>query len=111
MDKVRIFKLALELSRNELKSDRYAEVNQYLVPLGLARWHLGSVMLSEKGKQFIFQQRCKETLGAVMDGQPPQWDEVIRSWLLKHEFVLRKEKSANDWQVTWRGRDWLSQLD
>ena len=110
MKKAELLKLVQRVSDLEVGLDQYSEVNQYLMPLGLARWYGGKLVLSEKGKQYIFQHECTAALQAVIDGRMPDWNDATRSWLLKQEFIVGIEKLAFSWQATPRGREWMSQM-
>ena len=111
ISKNEILKLALKVAEDDIGPDGYAAINNSLIPLGLARWHNETLVLSEKGKQLIFQHRCKLCLISMLDGTPPPRSDIVRAWLAKHEFIVQMDKASVDWRVTPRGRDWLSQLE
>ena len=111
MSKTEVLNLVLKVAENAITPGDYAAVNLHLFPLGLARWHGRSILLSERGRRLIFQHNCKLALEAILEEGFSQMNESVRCWLLKHEFILHAQKNSDEWQVTPRGQDWLSQLD
>lgn len=109
--KSHIFRSLSRISRGtDAAAHHMSSGNKNLIDRGLVKIWENQIILTEKGKQFMFQWQCEGFLKALQGGRDPNATEPVIAWLLKHQFMIQVRESES-WQITPRGRDWLSQLE
>ncbi len=109
--KLHIFRSLNQINRGTDTAALYlSSENKNLIDKGLVKIWEGQIILTEKGKQFMFQWQCEAFLKTLQGGKNPSSSEPVVTWLLRHQFMIQLRESES-WQITPRGRDWLSQLD
>jgi predicted transcriptional regulator len=106
-----LFDRIVAISEGSYKSLNSSESLKELLERGLIRRYDDTVLITEKGRQFLFQCNCEKTLKAMEDGKPAEVCEDITNWLLNHQFAIQLNSGEREWKVTPRGRDWLTQLE
>lgn len=106
-----LFKILLQADHGMVVDRQSLHLMKPLLDRGLIKSWKEEIVLTEKGRQFMFQWRCKRFLKAVQNGRRPQSLVEVTQWLTKQQFILQPVQQDSGWQVTPRGRDWLSQLE
>jgi predicted transcriptional regulator len=106
-----LFRILLQADIGVVADRQSLDLIKPLLDRGLMKSWEGEMLLTEKGRQFMFQWRCKRFLQAVQNGRSPRGIDEVIQWLAKQQFILNPEQQKSGWQLTSRGRDWLSQLE
>lgn len=109
INKNKLFRTLVKLNSDAATVIRETEEVQEAISRGMVLRHSGGLVVTEKGRQFIFQRRCVDFLSAILADRAPVASESVIKWLTKHEFILTV-KDGGRWAITPRGRDWLSQI-
>jgi hypothetical protein len=106
-----LVKLLVRVTQGGAGDSKLQIFNKVLLERALVRLSHGEWLLTEKGRQFLFQWECEQFLQALQEGRRPHDSDDVVQWLTKHHFVVKVEQSSLAWHMTPRGRDWLSQLE
>ena len=70
--------------------------------------------IGPRGKQALFQRRCREALHSLAEGDAELTDPDVIAWLTRCEFVVRPHGTpafSKKYSMTRRGRTWLEEID
>lgn len=109
VNKNKLFRMLTKLSGDVATNVRENEEVREAIARGLVARLPDGLVVTEKGRQFVFQRRCADFLNALQENKSPVNSASVIKWLNKHEFIL-EVKSSGGLSITPRGRDWVSQI-
>ncbi len=105
----KLFRLLVKVDSDSDPLIRETQEVKEALARGMVVRQSDGLVVTEKGRQFVFQRKCADFLNSLQAGKSPTHSTSIVKWLGKHEFIVETKESGK-WAITPRGRDWVSQL-